>query len=74
MTPFLQISGDKAIAIFKRRGFAQVSQRGSHVKLRDADGHCVIIPRHPTLAQGTLNSILAQAGVSFEEFARWLRA
>jgi len=49
-------------------GFVQASQRGSHVKLRHADGRVAIVPLHKELARGTLSSILRQAGVSPEEF------
>jgi predicted RNA binding protein YcfA (HicA-like mRNA interferase family) len=46
-----------------------MSQRGSHVKLRNAAGRTVIVPLHRELALGTLRSILRQAGLSVDEFA-----
>ncbi|MDE2768213.1 MAG: type II toxin-antitoxin system HicA family toxin [Chloroflexota bacterium] len=54
-------------------GFAEVSQRGSHVKFaRDTeDGvRTAIVPRHREVAVGTLRSILRQAGLSRDEFDR----
>jgi predicted RNA binding protein YcfA (HicA-like mRNA interferase family) len=51
-----------------RAGFVQVSQRGSHAKLRADDGRTVIVPMHGELARGTLRSILRQAGLSSDEF------
>jgi predicted RNA binding protein YcfA (HicA-like mRNA interferase family) len=54
-------------------GFAQVSQRGSHVKLRNATGRTVIVPMHRELKTGTLRSILRQAGLTPDEFVALLR-
>lgn len=51
------------IAALERAGFVQVSQRGSHVKLRSDGGRVVIVPTHRELARGTLGSILRQAGL-----------
>lgn len=51
-----------------RAGFEPVSQRGSHVKVRNATGRSAIVPMHEELAVGTLSSILRQAGLDREEF------
>jgi len=53
----------------RRVGFAEVSQRGSHVKLRHEDGRTAIVPLHRELATGTLRSVLRQARLSPDEFA-----
>ncbi len=53
-------------------GFSQVSQRGSHVKLRDSAGKTVIVPLHRELARGTLRSILRQADLTVEAFLELL--
>jgi predicted RNA binding protein YcfA (HicA-like mRNA interferase family) len=62
------ISGAEAITALSKAGIIEVSQRGSHVKLRNQDGTTVIVPRHRELARGTLRSILRQAGLSVDEF------
>lgn len=52
-------------------GFAETSQKGSHVKFvhRDGEGaRTAIVPRHREVAAGTLRSILRQAGIPPEEF------
>lgn len=73
MSPALPIlSGAKIVAALQRAGFAQVSQRGSHVKLRRADGRVVIVPLHREVAIGTLRSILRQAALSPDEFVAHL--
>jgi len=61
------ISGDEAIKAFKRLGFYEARQRGSHVVMRREDKGCVI-PRHKELAKGTLKSAIKQAGISIEDF------
>ncbi len=62
-----RISGDEAIKVFKRLGFYEARQRGSHVVLRRNDKGCVI-PRHKQLAIGTLRSAIRQAGITVEDF------
>lgn len=57
-----------------RAGFVEHSQRGSHVKfvrMVSAGARVVIVPRHGReIPVGTLRSILHQAGMTPEEFAR----
>ncbi|MGO8992199.1 MAG: type II toxin-antitoxin system HicA family toxin [Polyangiaceae bacterium] len=66
------VSGTKVVAALGCLGFVQVSQKGSHVKVRSADGRTAIVPMHREIALGTLRSILRQAGVTPDEFALWL--
>jgi predicted RNA binding protein YcfA (HicA-like mRNA interferase family) len=72
MSPhFPVMSGSEMIVLLRRAGFVQVSQKGSHVKMRHSDGRTAIVPNHKELAQGTLRSIvLRQAGLSEEDFWR----
>jgi predicted RNA binding protein YcfA (HicA-like mRNA interferase family) len=51
----------------ERVGFEQVSQRGSHLKLKHADGRTAVVPLHKTLAPGTLRSVLRQSHLSVDE-------
>ena len=62
-----RISGDKAIKAFKKLGFYEARQKGSHVVMRRKNKGCVI-PRHKQLAVGTLRSAIRQAGITVEEF------
>jgi predicted RNA binding protein YcfA (HicA-like mRNA interferase family) len=66
------VSGSEVIRALTRIGFGEVGQRGSHVKLRHADGRTVIVPLHRELAPGTLRSILRQAGLPVEELTALL--
>jgi predicted RNA binding protein YcfA (HicA-like mRNA interferase family) len=53
-------------------GFVEISQRGSHVKFFKAASEgtrVAIVPRHSfDIPQGTLRSILNQAGLTPDEF------
>ena len=52
-------------------GFAQISQKGSHVKFskETPEGfRTVTVPRHREVSPGTLRSILQQAGLTLKEF------
>lgn len=60
------ICGRQAISALKTIGFQQVSQKGSHVKLRNREGRTVIVPLHGELARGTLASIARQAGITIQ--------
>ena len=73
MSPALpQVSGAEVVRALGRAGFEQVSQRGSHVKLRHPDGPMAIVPLHRQLARGTLHSILRQAGLSADQLRELL--
>lgn len=62
-----RISGDEAIKVFKKLGFYEARQKGSHVVLRRDNKGCVV-PRHKELALGTLKSAIKQAGITVDEF------
>jgi predicted RNA binding protein YcfA (HicA-like mRNA interferase family) len=67
------VSGAEAIRALQRAGFQRVSQRGSHVKLREPGGRTAIVPLHRELAPGTLQSVLKQAGLTVDEFRTLLK-
>ena len=67
MSELPRISGNEAIKAFKRLGFYEARQKGSHVVMRKDDKGCVI-PLHKNLAIGTLRSTIRQAGITVEEF------
>lgn len=66
------VSGWEVIRALENAGFVQVSQRGSHVRLRNESGRTVIVPLHRELARGTLGSILRQSGLSVDAFSELL--
>lgn len=73
MSPRLPVvSGQDTVRALVTNGFRQISQRGSHVKLRSDAGKTAIVPMHRELAPGTLRSILRQADISVEQFTALL--
>jgi predicted RNA binding protein YcfA (HicA-like mRNA interferase family) len=66
------VSGAVVVDALEKAGFEQISQRGSHVKLRSGDGKTAIVPLRRELAPGTLRSVLRQAAMSVEDFSRYL--
>ena len=58
------------VAALKRAGFEQHHQRGSHLYLvHPVTGRMTVVPMHARdVKRGTLMSILAQAGLSQEQF------
>jgi predicted RNA binding protein YcfA (HicA-like mRNA interferase family) len=62
------VSGRDVVRALTKAGFTEVSQRGSHVKLRNDAGRTAIVSMHRELARGTLRSILRQAGLEVEVF------
>ncbi len=76
MSPALPVvSGAEVLRALGRGGFTQVSQKGSHVKLRKESptgSLTAIVPMHDELAPGTLRSILRQAGLTVDDLLRLL--
>lgn len=60
------LGGQDLVRIFAKFGFEQVSQRGSHVKLRrihKGTRQTLHVPMHRELRPGTLQAIYQQASV-----------
>ncbi|MCH2155422.1 MAG: type II toxin-antitoxin system HicA family toxin [Opitutales bacterium] len=58
------LSSEKVVTILLANGFEFVSQRGSHMKYRDASGHTVIVPAgRREIPRGTIGSIIRQSGL-----------
>lgn len=66
------VSGREVVRALAKVGFSEVSQRGSHLKLRNREGRTVIVPMHRELAGGTLRSILRQTDLTVEAFIELL--
>jgi predicted RNA binding protein YcfA (HicA-like mRNA interferase family) len=66
------VSGAEAVKALKRTGFTVTRQVGSHVRLAKG-GRRVTVPLHESLAPGTLQSILRQAGLTVDGFVDALR-
>lgn len=67
-------SGKKIIKTLEKAGFYQISQKGSHIKLRGlrkGQLRTVVVPDHKEVAIGTFQSILRQAAMTREEFENY---
>lgn len=54
-----------------KHGFIEVGRRGSHVRLKHADGRWTQVAVHPKpIPVGTLKAILKQTQLSLEEFIK----
>jgi predicted RNA binding protein YcfA (HicA-like mRNA interferase family) len=68
VTPILPVlSGTDVVAALAEAGFQRGPRRGSHVGMHK-EGRTAVVPLQRQLAQGTLRSILRQAGLSLEDF------
>lgn len=59
----------KIIKVLNELGFIKVSQKGSHLKLKNYNTNRIcIIPMHKEVARGTLKSVLEQADIELDYF------
>jgi predicted RNA binding protein YcfA (HicA-like mRNA interferase family) len=70
-------SSREILAALHKAGFEEISQKGSHIKLRrtSAGRTLTVIVKHPaaSVPVGTFRSILKQAELTLDEFERLLR-
>lgn len=65
----------EVLKTLKKLGFTEVSQKGSHIKLKgykDGKLQIVVVPNHKQIAIGTFSSILRQANLTKLEFENGL--
>ena len=69
-------SSREVLEALHKAGFSDVSQRGSHLKLRRISGArtLTVIVKHPapSIPVGTFRSILRQAELTLDDFERLL--
>ena len=67
------LSGREVRAALERAGFIFRRQTGSHMILRRNQPYArVIVPDHKQVRQGTLRRIVADAGLTVEQFTQLL--
>jgi predicted RNA binding protein YcfA (HicA-like mRNA interferase family) len=66
------LTPQEIVRALKKFDFRFVSQNGSHMKYSNG-ARTTIVPNHDTVAKGTLQSILALAGVELEDFLKKLQ-
>jgi len=69
-----RVSATELVRAFERMGFNVVSQRGSHIKMKHADGRVAVIPNHKEIKTGTLKKgILNPLGITVAELIEHLK-
>ena len=61
------VNGVEAVRPLKRLGFSTLRQTGSHLIMRKGN-LTVVVPQHKPIKPGTLKGMIAQAGLTLEEF------
>lgn len=71
-----QVYGKDLVKAFKKDGWVEVGQKGSHAKLIEflepIGKATIIIPQHQVIKKGTLSRILKDAGISVEKLKELL--
>ncbi len=68
------LSAEDLIKILSRMGFETVRQRGSHKRLKHADGRVTVVPVHSNtkIGRGLLRRILREIEVDRNEFLKYM--
>jgi predicted RNA binding protein YcfA (HicA-like mRNA interferase family) len=66
------ISGEKAIQAFVKAGGKKKKGKGSHVNIKMPNGQLITIPFNGELKIGLLKAAIKKAGLSEEEFSKYL--
>ncbi len=67
------LSGRQIIKAFQKIGYYKISQRGSHIKIRNDEKEItLIIPNHKEVDRWLLKGILKDAELSVKEFLKLL--
>ena len=67
------ISGRQVVKTLERLGFTEVHRKGSHVKMKHADGRMIVFPFHDEIDRFTLKGALRDAEIDLEEFVKNVR-
>ena len=70
-----RLSGKDVIKILSKQGFRAIRQKGSHVFLTKETQQgriSTVVPLHKEIDRGTLLEIIRQAGLTKEEFMKFV--
>ncbi len=72
MTGLPALTSKKLIKVFEKIGFEFIRQKGSH-RIYRKDNRLIVIPYHTKdLKRPTVKSIIAQSGITVDEFTKYL--
>ena len=67
------LSGAQTVSNFEQLGWSVARQRGGHIIMtKPGEMATLSVPNHPTVAKGTLRSLIRSAGLTVEEFCSTL--
>ena len=67
------LSGRQVLAALNRLGFSEIHRKGSHVKMKHADGRLIVFPFHDEIDRYTLKSALRDAEIEIEDFLKQIK-
>ena len=71
----LLLSGREIVSTFQKLGYYKVSQKGSHIKIRNNEKEItLIVPDHKEVDRWTLKGILRDAEISVETFIKLFKS
>ena len=66
------LSGRAIVKALAKVGYAEVRQRGSHIRLECAGKKSITVPDHKVIGRGLLKKILRDAKLAAEDFVKLL--
>ena len=64
------LSGRQVLAALMRLGFVEIHRKGTHVKMKHADGRVIVFPFHDEVDRFTLKGALRDAEIAVEAFLK----
>ena len=64
------LSGRQVLAALMRLGFVETHRKGSHLKMKHADGRVIVFPFHDEVDRYTLKGALRDASIELEDFLK----
>ena len=69
MPPLRALSSEQTVRNFESFGWSIARRRGSHIIMtKPGEMATLSVPDHPTVAKGTLRSLIRSAGLTVAEF------
>ncbi len=67
------LSGKQILSALMRLGFAEVHRKGSHIKMKHADGRLIVFPFHDEVDRFTLKGALRDAEIEIGDFLKQIK-
>ncbi len=67
------LSGKQVLSALTRLGFSETHRKGSHVKMKHADGRLIVFPFHDEVDRFTLKGALRDAEIEIEDFLKQVK-